>query len=92
MEFSRQEYRSGLPFPSSGIFPTQRSNPGFPALQVDSLPSEPPGKLLRSHRAGINIIALPHLLLSLWVANDEACCQYAKHCSLSALQILFYSS
>ena len=27
-----------------GIFPTQGSNPGPPALQVDSLPSEPPGK------------------------------------------------
>ena len=28
MEFSRQEYWSGLPFPSPGIFPTQGSNPG----------------------------------------------------------------
>ena len=27
MEFSRQEYWSGLRFPSSGIFPTQGSNP-----------------------------------------------------------------
>ena len=77
----------GLPFPSPGIFPTQGLNPGFPALQADSLPSEPPEKPLRSHRAGINITALPHLLLSLWVANDYACCQHARHCSLSALQI-----
>ena len=30
MEFSRQEYWSGLPFPSQGIFPTQASNPGLP--------------------------------------------------------------
>jgi len=31
MEFSRQEYWSGLPCPpSQGIFPTQRSNPGLP--------------------------------------------------------------
>ena len=30
MGFSRQEYWSGLPFPSPGIFPTQRSNPGLP--------------------------------------------------------------
>ena len=29
MEFSRQEYWSGLPFPSPGIFPTQGSNPGL---------------------------------------------------------------
>ena len=27
--FSRQEYWSGLPFPSSGIFPANESNPGF---------------------------------------------------------------
>ena len=30
MEFSRPEYRSGLPFPSPGDFPTQGSNPGLP--------------------------------------------------------------
>ena len=30
MGFSRQEYQSGLPFPSLGIFPTQGSNPGLP--------------------------------------------------------------
>jgi len=29
MGFSRQEYWSGLPFPSPMIFPTQRSNPGL---------------------------------------------------------------
>ena len=29
-----------------GIFPTQGSNPGLPALQADSLPSEPPGEPL----------------------------------------------
>ena len=29
MEFSEQEYWSGLPFPSHGIFPTQESNPGL---------------------------------------------------------------
>ena len=30
MEFSRQEYWSGLSFPSPGIFPTQGSNPALP--------------------------------------------------------------
>ena len=39
-EFSRPEYWSGLSL-LQGIFPTQGSNPG-PALQADSLPSEPP--------------------------------------------------
>ena len=41
--FSRQEYWSGLPFPSPGDLPDPRIEPRSPPLQVDSLPSEPPG-------------------------------------------------
>ena len=44
MEFSRQEYWSGLPFPSPGDLPHPGIKPGSPALRGDSLPSEPPGK------------------------------------------------
>ena len=44
MEFSRQEYWSGLPFPSPGDLPNPRIKPRYPALQADSLPSELPGK------------------------------------------------
>ena len=44
MEFSRQEYWSGLPFPSPGDLPDSGIEPGSPALQADALPSEPPGK------------------------------------------------
>ena len=40
MEFSRQEYWSGLPFPSPGDLPNPGIEPGSPALQVDSLLSE----------------------------------------------------
>ena len=43
MEFSRQEYWSGLPFPSPGDLPDPGSEPRSPTLQADSLPSEPPG-------------------------------------------------
>jgi len=43
MEFSRQEYWSGLPFPSPGDLPDLGIKPGSPALQADALPSEPPG-------------------------------------------------
>ena len=46
VEFSRQEYWSGLPCPSSGDLPKPGIEPGSPTLQADSLPSEPPGKLL----------------------------------------------
>ena len=41
MEFSRQEYWSGLPFPSPGDLPNPGIEPGSPALQADALPSEP---------------------------------------------------
>ena len=44
MEFSRQEYWSGLPFPSPGDLPDPGIEPGSPALQAVLLPSEPPGK------------------------------------------------
>ena len=44
MGFSRQEYWSGLPFPSPGNLPNPGIEPGSPALQADSLPAEPPGK------------------------------------------------
>ena len=42
--FSRQEYWSGLPFPSPGDLPNPGIEPGSPVLQADALPSEPPGK------------------------------------------------
>ena len=43
MEFSRQKYWSGEPFPSPGDLPDPGIEPGSPALQEDSLPSEPTG-------------------------------------------------
>ena len=51
MGFSREEYWSGLPFPSpEDLCPEDLSNsgiePGSPALQGDALPSKPPGKPL----------------------------------------------
>ena len=39
--FSRQEHWSGQPFPSPGDFPDPGVEPRPPALQADSLPSEP---------------------------------------------------
>ena len=40
MEFSRQEYWSGYPFPSPGDLPNPGTEPRSPALQADSLPIE----------------------------------------------------
>ena len=42
--FSRQEYWSGLPFPSPGDLPNLGIEPSSPALQADSLPIELQGK------------------------------------------------
>ena len=44
MEFSKQEYWSGQPFPSPGDLPDPGIEPRSPTLRADSLPSEPPGK------------------------------------------------
>ena len=44
MGFSRQEDWSGLTFPPPGDPPDSGIEPGSPALQADSLSSEPPGK------------------------------------------------
>ena len=44
MGFSRQEYWSGLPFPSPGNLPDPGIEPRSPTLEADALPSEPPGK------------------------------------------------
>ena len=44
MEFFRREYWSGLPFPLPGDLPNLGIESGSPALQADSLPSEPQGK------------------------------------------------
>ena len=45
MEFSRPEYWSGYPFHSPGDLPNPGIEPRCPALQMDSLPAEPQGKL-----------------------------------------------
>ena len=44
MDFSQQEYWSGLPFPSPGVLPNPGIEPRSPPLQTESLPSKPLGK------------------------------------------------
>ena len=54
MGVSRQEYWSGLPFPSPGDLPDPGIKPGSPALQADYLPSEAPGKPQEGEGTGKN--------------------------------------
>ena len=44
--FSRQQHWNGLPFPTPGDLPDPGIEPGSPALQEDSLSSEPPAMLM----------------------------------------------
>ena len=59
VEFSGQEYWSGLPCPSPGDLPDAGIEPGSPMLQVYSLLPEQPGNLLGSERGLKEIIASP---------------------------------
>ena len=59
MGFSRQEYWSGLPFPSPGDLPNPGIEPRSPALQTDALPSEPPGKPCRGCDCVIDGLIVP---------------------------------
>ena len=55
--FSRQEYWSGLLFPSPGDLPNPGIKPRLPALQADALPSEPPGNPLKAVNKKINTVS-----------------------------------
>ena len=95
MEFLRQEYWSGLLGPPPGGLPNPGIQPGSPALQAGSLPSEPPGKplcLLRS-LSGPGFLRLPNqasqtggfcLSPGEWKSGVGGRCQ--QGCSLLGLQ------
>ena len=66
MGFSRQEYWSGLPFPSLGDLPNPRTEPRSPALQADTLTSEPPWKpfLFFIFKLYIIVLVLPNIKMN----------------------------
>jgi len=72
MEFSRQEYWSGLPFSSPGDLSDPVIEPRSPALQADSLPSEPPGKpqfpkpQLKRQQEALHLVGLHQLISLVW--------------------------
>ena len=65
--FSRQEYWSGLPFPPPGDLPNPGIEPGSPALQADSLPSDLPGKPIMWKVSIKLIYFLSHYLKQLFI-------------------------
>ena len=78
--FSRQEYWSGLlcPPPGDGV------EPRYPALQVDSLPSEPPGK---SKNTGVDSLSLLQGIFSTGELN-----QGLQHCKWILYQVSYQGS
>ena len=48
--FSKQEYQSGLPFPSPGYLPGPGTEPRAPVLAGGFFTAEPPGETIYSHR------------------------------------------
>ena len=68
--FSRHEYWNGLPFPSPGDLPNPGIEPGSPALQADSLPTE-----LREAQGTDNpllsSVSSKHLSFWWWFYNKE---------------------
>ena len=87
MEFSRQEYWSGLPFPFPVDLPNSGIKPKSPALQVDSLPTEPPGSPTTSERPSMTVsfnIGAPLSLSSkshfLWTYSDFYFLSGTNHC------------
>ena len=67
MDFSRQEYWSGLSIPSPENLPDPGIEPGSPALQVDSLLSELPGK----PHTTINILVHAFVYISCLFFQDK---------------------
>ena len=74
MEFSRQEYWIGLPFPSPGDLPNPGTEPGSSALQADALPSEPPilgQKMYYSLVKGKNVSSLLSITDTVLLKNSH---------------------
>ena len=96
VEFSRQGYQSGLPFPSSGYLPNPGIKPGSPTLQTNSLPSEPPGKLITQElKFCIIIFSFIYVInqgLSTPFKDMLRLCFYNTHFSLSIDSWFIYMS
>ena len=97
MGFSRQEYWSGLPFPSPGDLPDPEIEPWSPALQADALTSEPPGLWLIDweDRSFVPYLSLTQLLIknrAVYITKirlPRASSSHASWSSVSAIWVYF---
>ena len=81
MEFSRPEYWSGQSCPSPGDFPNPGIKSSSPALQVDSLPSEPAGK---PKNVGVGSLSLLQ-----WIFLTQKLHQRLLHCRWILYQLSY---
>ena len=79
MEFSRPEYWSGKPFSSPGDLPNPEVEAGSPALQADSLPSEPPGKPMQYCISKTMVYLTSKSNIKKNVRVDEKGCKYKEY-------------
>ena len=90
MEFSRQEYWSGLPFPPSGDLPNPGIKPMSPGSQADSLPPSHLGSPLI-------VVHFCFVFIFYWSIVDLQCCANFcctavthLHTNIHFLLILFF--
>ena len=74
--FSRQEYWSGLPFPSPGDLPDPGIELGSPALRADALTSEPPGKPKGSTKKLLELIDKFSKVIEYKSQHTNSSCSY----------------
>ena len=70
-DFSRQEYWSGLPLPSPRDLPDPGIKPESPALQADSLPTEPLGNIVPWRECASSCSISPHLHPCRWQSRQD---------------------
>ena len=85
IQFSRQEYWSGLPIPSQGGLRYPKSKPGSPALQADSLPSETSAcsyvfmkRVELTHLKALSQNNKSEICIYLWFARDKSSESYLR--------------
>ena len=85
MGCSRQEYWSGLPYPPPGDLPYPRIEPGSPALQADSLPSETSAcsyvfmkRVELTHLKALSQNNKSEICIYLWFARDKSSESYLR--------------
>ena len=87
MGFSRQEYWSGLPFPSPEDLPNPGIEPRSPELQADALTSEPPRKPLIFISLDKFVISRPVIgLLKKCLSGEFVISSVLSHCNKNLKQ------